>query len=570
VFKTFQHIPRIRIEHAVTWDHHRGGWKQGMSWLYRYLHTDDGTLFIPSVDEFLVTGRVLREPWVGVIHGAPRTFYRFPDLERLLAMDTFKANARWCRGLWALSHYVAGHLRSHEVPFLVGTLPYAVDHDVAPFSFAAFKDAAPRRLLLVGEYLRRYDRFYELAAPGYTKLLLRCFPDGETQRDLQTRDGVTVLDRIGDAEYDEWLQDSMLFLDLVDAPATTAICECIARSTPVLVNRVGAVEEYLGADYPLYFDSLDEAAAKLQDLDLIARTVTHLRRRRRQLNLTFERFVGRVATSAIYRALPIPQSHADGFRRHDLSVLVCSYRRTHNLARILESLCNQTYRGAIEVIVWNNNGDAVSAVNEALEPFKSRLDVTTIHSDRNFYCVVRLAVPHLMSSDLLMICDDDVQPGHDYLQTFVNGLAAADGRSVICARGHTFAEHELDVDHPEAVWNNRRGLQFWDETADAREVHFMHADNCLIPRAALLELAGCALPRPQFALVDDYWMSMTLARDLNWKLWKIQAASAFNFDPSADDQDVALYKNPAVHEQRIDFYVHHMLAGWPRNGSSTA
>src|SRR5438874_141274 len=113
--------PRIRIEQAVTWDHHRGGWKQAISWLHRHLHAGDGTLFIPSVDEFLVTGRVLREPWVGVIHGAPRTPYNFPDLERLLGSDTFKANARWCRGLWALSAYIRDYLRSHDLPFLVGT-----------------------------------------------------------------------------------------------------------------------------------------------------------------------------------------------------------------------------------------------------------------------------------------------------------------------------------------------------------------------------------------------------------------------------------------------------------------
>ena len=372
-----------------------------------------------------------------------------------------------------------------------------------------------------------------------------------------------MLDRIGDTEYDAWLRDSILFLDLVDAPATTAICECIARSTPVLVNRVGAVEEYLGADYPLYFADLDDAAAKLQDLDLIARAVTHLRRRRRQLDLTFERFVDRVATSAIYRALPIPQSRAGAFQRRDLTVLVCSYRRTHNLRRLLQSLCHQTYRGAIEVIVWNNNADAVDAVNEAVAPLRSQLDLTVIHSDRNFYCTVRLAVPHLMSSERLMICDDDVLPGADYLQTFVSALEAAGARSVICARGHTFAPHQLDVDHPEAVWDGRHHLQFWDQTTAAREVHFMHADNCLIPRAALLELAACPLPRPQFALVDDYWMSMTLARDLAWKLWKIEAGSAFTFDRSADDRDIALYRNPAVQEQRIDFYVHHMLAGWP-------
>src|SRR6185369_15959599 len=133
----------------------------------------------------------------------------------LLETDTFKANARWCRGLWTLSEYVRDFLRSRELPFLIGKLPYAVDHDVESFSFSAFRDAAPRRLLLVGEYLRRYDSFYSLQAPGYAKLLLRCFPDGPTQRHLQSERGVTVLDRIDDAQYDAWLRDSIVYLDLI-------------------------------------------------------------------------------------------------------------------------------------------------------------------------------------------------------------------------------------------------------------------------------------------------------------------------------------------------------------------
>ena len=129
-------------------------------------------------------------------------------------------------------------------------------------------------------------------------------------------------------------------------------------------------------------------------------------------------------------------------------------------------------------------------------------------------------MPFLMSSDLLMICDDDVRPKPEYLATFLAGLQEAGERSIVCARGHTFVPHELDLENPDAVWNHGRHLRFWDEAAPPREVHFMHADNCLIPREALQELARYPLPRRQFALIDDYWMSMTLSREMNWKLWK--------------------------------------------------
>jgi hypothetical protein len=51
----------------------------------------------------------------------------------------------------------------------------------------------------------------------------------------------------------------------------------IVRATPLLVNPLDAVVEYLGPEYPFYFTSLDEAAAKAEDDAAIARTHEYLR-----------------------------------------------------------------------------------------------------------------------------------------------------------------------------------------------------------------------------------------------------------------------------------------------------
>jgi hypothetical protein len=244
-------------------------------------------------------------------------------------------------------------------------------------------------------------------------------------------------------------------------------------------------------------------------------------------------------------------------------VLICSYRRVHNLGQILQSLCHQTFEKSFEVVIWNNDIEAQVELQDAVKPFRSHLPLTIIHSERNFYCIVRLAMPHLMRSDLLMICDDDVIPTSDYLKTFTDGLEAAGERSVICARGHIFEPHYLDLEQPDRAWQLQQDLVFADESAPPCKVHFMHADNSLIPRAALQELASLPLPRPEFVLVDDYWMSMALSHRLNWTLWKIKADHALTFDRSSDLPGVALYLNGRVKEQRIDFYVHHMLQDWP-------
>ena len=66
-------------------------------------------------------------------------------------------------------------------------------------------------------------------------------------------------DQISNADYDRLLSENIVFVELHDANANNAIIECIARATPLLINPLPAVVEYLGRDYPLYYSSLEEA-----------------------------------------------------------------------------------------------------------------------------------------------------------------------------------------------------------------------------------------------------------------------------------------------------------------------
>ena len=86
-----------------------------------------------------------------------------------------------------------------------------------------------------------------------------------------------VLDWIEHSDYDELLTSGVVFLDLYDSSANNAVIECIARNTPLLVNRLPAVVEYCGEDYPLYFDDLDHASRLLCDTDKIIEAHLHFK-----------------------------------------------------------------------------------------------------------------------------------------------------------------------------------------------------------------------------------------------------------------------------------------------------
>jgi hypothetical protein len=109
-------------------------------------------------------------------------------------------------------------------------------------------------------------------------------PDGKGRRVLLSKgtfsdkmyESVQTLGYVSDHDYDRLLSENVVFLSLYDASASNAVVECMARNTPILINPLPAIVEYLGQEYPFYFTSLEEAAEKLTDLDLIRRAHTYL------------------------------------------------------------------------------------------------------------------------------------------------------------------------------------------------------------------------------------------------------------------------------------------------------
>ena len=90
---------------------------------------------------------------------------------------------------------------------------------------------------------------------------------------------------------------------MYDANADEVVLACLTTATPLLVNRLPAVVEYLGREYPLYFDSLEEAARKSVDIDLIRRAHEYLVVSPMRASLSGERFCSSIRNSAIYVGL---------------------------------------------------------------------------------------------------------------------------------------------------------------------------------------------------------------------------------------------------------------------------
>jgi hypothetical protein len=106
-FGSFTDARKFNAGELTPWDHHRGGWKYVCRLLKEHLHCDEGVRFIGSVEDHVAERKVIAEPWVGFVHQVPRHNLRwFPDLERLLDDECWKASVQNCLGIFVLSTYV--------------------------------------------------------------------------------------------------------------------------------------------------------------------------------------------------------------------------------------------------------------------------------------------------------------------------------------------------------------------------------------------------------------------------------------------------------------------------------
>lgn len=564
----FQSVRKVRFaEPPSDWNHHRaGGFCAITNYAREQLHDERSKiLFIPAVEQYFFEHDLsIDVPWMGIMHQVPDCDTVWvPDVNRLLHSPSFISSLTRCRGIYTLSTYLSNYIRERlpfsEIPVCRLFYPISAPIEALPINEDQFRT----KVVMIGGYMRNIDDFFMLEVPpNMEKVLLLTEIEGvEEQRLAQQAKtkNVKVLSRLSDIDYETLLRSSIPFLSLKsDGVASTLLIECIFSHTPILLRRFASLEEYLGRQYPLFFDSLDEAAGRLCEIN-IRNAVFHLVNMHKS-HLSREHFVKSISRSAPYVGLPSTTTA----RQVDLTICICSYQRTDDLPRILRALLyEQDFEGTYEIILWNNNFDRRGEVERICSFFDKPIHL--IHSSDNYYCIIRLCMLHLMHSDWLLTIDDDMFPGPSLLSTFMEQKNLYGSRCILCLHGHKFLPHTLDMENPSNGWASDETVRFVDDRDCPDFIHFAHADGCLFPRQALRDASTIPMAYEEFVLVDDYWLSYVLCNYFAYRLCKIPwQADMYTKTSSADDASVALYLNPKVKNARIQLYIYHMLRGWPK------
>jgi hypothetical protein len=301
---------------------HRSGWPFVVS-LLSQLHTSRGILldtFIERTFSWHPKGpRPNLRPWVGFIHVPPYVPYWFryeQSNDYIFQTDAWKRSLPYCRGLFTLSYY---HKKSLEtkLDLPINHLIFPTETPELKWSWEKFEANREKKIVQVGWWLRKLHTIFMLPTRSYQKV----FPDVphakiasllKKEREILTQEGqfddrmydtAQMVTYVPNERYDEILSENLVIINLYDSSANNTVIECIVRNTPLLVNPIPAVIEYLGADYPFYFTSLEEAAEKAEDSDLIYETHRYLLHHPIKEKLDGGYFLDSLVTSPIYQGL---------------------------------------------------------------------------------------------------------------------------------------------------------------------------------------------------------------------------------------------------------------------------
>lgn len=331
---TFTPTTKVRlnmgyIPQKVAGGYHRSGWRYVTDHLTTHFHDPTAPIIFDGyVDKTFHWSRDFcsefgiipyKKAWVGFVHHTPNEQYSAYNTVRLISDPLFLESLPLCKALLVMSDY----LKDWFLQIFPELPVYNICHPTLivdkTFDVSAFLEKQPLQIVQIGGWLR--DPYAVYSLPVYNKNIPiqkyalkgkgmeNYFPRDTDQISLQladgsstdlssgsvtcltpnkyyiglirnihrNRDSVEVIETLSDEEFDDLLSSSMVFLYLEDASASNTVIECVVRNTPLLVNRIPAIVEVLGEEYPLFYDTIAHAGQLASDLSSIVNAHLYLR-----------------------------------------------------------------------------------------------------------------------------------------------------------------------------------------------------------------------------------------------------------------------------------------------------
>ena len=245
MLKHFSDMVDYRVVHT-PWDHYRSGWSYAKSLLSDHFKNGPITLY-SSIEwqfddpDFDVGWPLEPKPtckYAGIVHGHPQKISNF------LQSDWYKTTSHLCVGLYCLSSCLAidpNIKKTVYVPFTSPSCFWNYDHFIMH-----------KQYITIGNAYRNVEFVMS------TGLINRKFHNYRHSPS-----------RLSDHDYDKLLAASVVILNIFDEAVVNSVLDCMAGYVPLLVNRTRTLEEYLGVNYPLFYNDLNDCVRKANDMKLL-------------------------------------------------------------------------------------------------------------------------------------------------------------------------------------------------------------------------------------------------------------------------------------------------------------
>lgn len=259
-------IPAINIGVQQTFSHHRSGWSYAINSL-KPLHNFNGIIFKGFLDNIIFRDETIEDYFVGFFHNPLLTpsgvhkKYENRGLYNNLNSDCWKKNESLCKGIFVLSDDMKKKV-SDMTDCPCESLIHPIE--MCDIKFSIDKYLADPKIVHVGQWMRRFDSFARLSCSQ--KKIALSFNEEHIDK------GTQPIDYLCENDFDQLMSRSIVFVHFFDVVACNTILDCIARDTPIFCNRLPAAEQYLGKEYPGFFDSLKEAESLIGDCKVIQKS----------------------------------------------------------------------------------------------------------------------------------------------------------------------------------------------------------------------------------------------------------------------------------------------------------
>lgn len=264
-----------------------------------------------------------KEDFIAIIHN-PFDTYRYEKFVKFSNVKPYpdcilELLQKHCKGLFFMCKAEAlkfrNYFKSIGLNIKCNHLYHPIQNFEKKFSFNKFFNNPNKLLIQSGMHLRKASTPFLIASDFLNSDIDIAYVPWESRNQYSLEKEVFfkkldtknfhLVKKINQLEYEEYIdlyRSNIFLLDLHEVTSCNVVLDCISTHTPLIVKRLPANEEYLGKDYPLFFNNIDEIYQLTKDYSILKDAHLYLRSINKD-RFSLPRFQQDFLTSDIYQSL---------------------------------------------------------------------------------------------------------------------------------------------------------------------------------------------------------------------------------------------------------------------------